>query len=194
MRKLRTFALNHCGWTLGGKARGGRARGVVALATVTVLALASAPAAQAERTTPGDIPVWLQASEWANDPHVPLVVFGARLNEDCSAPAVMGERLDKAAMFTTLHPRTPIIVTGGATRAGCPTESNAMRTGLLMRGVKNPIIEETHAQNTLENAKNVAGMWGGARMVVCTSNDHAERASRNLQHEGKQTVALTLGA
>ena len=176
-----------------GRRLGVRAGGVVALIAAVGLSLAATPPATAERATPRDIPIWLQAADWANDPNVPVVIFGARLNKDCSAPEVMTERLDRAAMFTRIHPRTPLIVTGGATRAGCPPESNAMHTGLLMRGVTNPIIEEPRARTTVENARNVAGMWGGTRMVVCTSNDHAERASRNLREEGKQTVALTLG-
>lgn len=121
------------------------------------------------------------------------MIFGARLNKDCSAPKVMTELLERAAVFTRIHPRTPLIVTGGATRVGCPPESNAMYTGLLMRGVTNPIIKEPRARTTVDSAQNVAGMWSGARMVVCTSNDHAERASRNLRGGGKQTVALTLG-
>lgn len=175
-----------------GKIRGIGARGVVALTAAVGIGLSALPAAAAEPASQRQSPPnWIKASLWALDNSVPVVVFGARLNEDCSAPDVLGQRLNLAATFAKLHPRTTIIVTGGHTRAGCPAESSAMRTGLQMRGVKNPIIEESRAHTTLENAKYVSEMWPGARMIVATSADHADRASANLRSHGKDTVSLS---
>ncbi len=70
-----------------GKIRGIGARGVVALTAALGIGLSALPAAAAEpalqRQSP---PNWIKASLWALDNSVPVVVFGARLNEDCSAP------------------------------------------------------------------------------------------------------------
>lgn len=155
--------------------------------------LLAAPAAQAAPVTGQDLDNWTKADAWANDPRVPLVIFGGKLEPGCKAPAVMSDRLNRAAMFLRSHPKTPVIATGGVTRPGCGAEADAMELGLRMRNIPNPVIKERRSDTTVQNARNVSEMWKGKHMIAATSDNHAHRASNNLRDHGKRVVALTFG-
>lgn len=123
----------------------------------------------------------------------PVVVLGARLNSDCTAPGVLNERLDRTAAFSRLHPNTTIYVTGGKTQESCPaTEAAAMEMGLRVRLVSNPIVREDSAGNTVENANNVSRMMGD-RAVVVSNQDHLPRALKNFRDAGvSRAVGLSV--
>lgn len=170
--------------------------GACALITAAMMGstLATAPEAQAGTAiTSSDIANFQAASAWANNPRVPVVVFGGRLEPGCVIPQMLSLRLNRAALFLRFHPRNPVIVSGGFTRAGCPSEAQAMERALRMRGIMNPIIKEQSSYSTAENARNVAAMWSGSKMIVITGDQHAARASANLRAYGKQTRSITFG-
>lgn len=120
----------------------------------------------------------------------PIVVLGAQLNADCSAPGVLSSRVDRAAGFVRVHPLNPVVVTGGATRDGCVTEAQAMAAQLRGHGVVNPIVLENSAGSTVQNASNVAAMRPERHMVLVTSQDHLPRASQNFAAVGISTAGV----
>ena len=123
--------------------------------------------------------------------NVPIVVLGARLQPNCTPPKVLNERLDAAANFARLHPTNTIIVSGGATQAGCPTEAQAMEVGLRARLIPNPIVRDDHAFSTVENARNVAALAPGQhQMVLITSDYHLPRAQANFHDRGINTIGV----
>lgn len=137
-------------------------------------------------TTPQAIVAHVEAFTGA-----PIVILGARLNPDCTPPAVLQQRLDRAAAFSRIHPETPVYVTGGKTQQSCPlSEAAVMEAGLRVRLVPNPIHREDAAGNTLQNASNVARMIGD-RAVVISNQDHLPRALRNFRDAGvRRAVGL----
>ncbi|MDN6438102.1 YdcF family protein [Corynebacterium nuruki] len=148
--------------------------------------------------TIADIPVVSKAASHAvlaRDATVPVVVLGARLNDDCSAPQVLDDRLDAAADLARAHLLNPVIVTGGETQPDCPTEAQAMDAGLRARGVPNQVIEENKAGSTVENVANTADTINsrGGLAVVVTSTPHNVRALQNFRDAGIEAVAYTGG-
>lgn len=131
----------------------------------------------------------------ANDPSVPIVVLGARLNEDCNPPQVLADRLDGAAELANIHRGNPIVVTGGATQPDCPSEAQAMETGLRMRGVTNQIVVEEKSGSTVENAANTSDYikGNGGVAVIVTSDPHYSRALTNFRDEDIEAVAYVKG-
>ena len=126
---------------------------------------------------------------------VPVVVLGARLNDDCTPPQVLDDRLDAAADLAKAHLLNPVIVTGGETAPDCPTEAQAMDAGLRARGVPNQVIEENKAGSTVENVANTADTINsrGGLAVVVTSTPHNVRALQNFRDAGIEAVAYTGG-
>lgn len=120
----------------------------------------------------------------------PIIVLGARLNPDCVPPAVLNSRLDRAAAFLRLHPTNRVIVTGGKTQGGCPTEAQAMEILLRARLVLNPIIRDDWSGSTIENAANVAGMIPDKQAILITSQDHLPRATGNFASVGITTMGV----
>lgn len=117
----------------------------------------------------------------------PVVILGAQINEDCSRPQVLQDRLDAATRLLASHPDNPVIVTGGRSFQ-CPsiTEAEAMAQGLRDRGVRNEIVLENNAWNTLQNVEYTAPTireLGGTAIVV-TSDPHYIRALRNYRDAG----------
>lgn len=145
-----------------------------------------------------DIPVVSKAASQAvlsRDAGIPVVVLGARLDEDCTPPQVLDDRLDAAAELAEAHLLNPVVVTGGATQPDCPTEAQAMDAGLRARGVPNQVIEENKAGSTLENVTNTADTINerGGLAVVVTSTPHNVRALQNFRDAGIEAVAYTGG-
>lgn len=132
----------------------------------------------------------ITAHEWAKDGVTPLVVFGARLDPGCVPPGILNVRMNRAMMFSWIHPNNPIIVTGGFTREGCLSEAAAMERGLRMRGVRNPIIVEEHSYSTYENARNVAAINPSPRFIIVSNSWHEDRARDNMRSLGRDAVAL----
>ena len=120
----------------------------------------------------------------------PIVVRGARLNPDCVPPAVLNKRLDRAAAFVRLHPANRVVVTGGKTQGGCPTESQSMEAMLRARLVFNPIIRDEWSGNTVQNAQAVAGLIPDKQVVLVTSQDHLPRAMGNFASVGIETKGV----
>jgi vancomycin permeability regulator SanA len=148
--------------------------------------------------TIADIPVVSKVASHAvlaRDAAIPIVVLGARLNEDCAAPQVLDDRLDAAADLARTHLLNPVVVTGGATQPNCPTEAEAMNAGLRARGVPNEVIEENKAGSTLENVANTADTINsrGGLAVIVTSTPHNVRALQNFRDAGIEGVAYTGG-
>lgn len=116
------------------------------------------------------------------DPRVPIIVLGARLNPDCSAPAVLTDRLATARVLAAVHPANPVIVTGGHTQAGCPSEATHMRDVLAATGVAPGRISVEEGSfstvgNALETAHYAAPAGNGPRVgVIVTSPSHVPRA------------------
>lgn len=121
------------------------------------------------------------------NPDTPVVVLGAQINEDCSRPEVLQDRLDAATRLLASHPRNPVIVTGGRSDR-CPsiTEAEAMTQGLRDRGVRNRIVLENNAWNTLQNVEYTAPVIRklGGTAVVVTSDPHYLRALANYRDAG----------
>lgn len=119
--------------------------------------------------------------------NTPVVVLGAQINEDCSRPQILQDRLDAAARLLASHPDNPVIVTGGRSDQ-CPsiTEAEAMSQGLRDRGVRNRIVLENNAWNTLQNVEYTAPMIRelGGTAVVVTSDPHYLRALKNYRDAG----------
>ncbi|MGV0423765.1 YdcF family protein [Corynebacterium sanguinis] len=117
-----------------------------------------------------------------SDSRVPIVVLGARLNPDCSAPAVLDDRLATARGVALLHPANPIVVTGGHTQPGCQAEAEYMRD-FLVRTLVDParIHVDTTAYSTVGNAQATADSAGSSGNVMpvgvlVTSPNHIPRA------------------
>ncbi|MDN5719338.1 MAG: YdcF family protein [Corynebacterium sp.] len=125
----------------------------------------------------------------------PVVVLGAQLQDDCSAPPVLEDRLDAAARLLKDHPENPAILTGGVTVEDCPSEAAVMEAGLEDRGVDNDIILEEDSWNTLQNVENTAGTiekLGGTTIVV-TSDPHYLRALKNYRDAGLRAFGYVGG-
>lgn len=117
----------------------------------------------------------------------PVVILGAQINEDCSLPQVLEDRLDAATTLLKSHPSNPVIVTGGSSSQWPGTsEAQAMEKALQERGVTNRVILENNAWNTLQNVEYTAGtikQLGGTAIVV-TSDPHYIRALKNYRDAG----------
>lgn len=149
-----------------------------AIATFSILA---APAASAG----------ILSSSGADNPTASVAVLGARLNDNCTAPGVLEQRLDIAANYLHTHPLNPVYVTGGKTSA-CPlTEAQYMEAGLRLRLVPNVIIRDDKAGSTVENARNVSAMSPTRNVVVITTPDHIGRALGDFRAAGMNAVGVS---
>ncbi len=186
-------------------------RSVAALALAAVSAvtvgLAGAPTAGAteqdkavvsDNRTIADIPVLSPIAAQAillRDARVPIVVLGARLDEDCARPQVLDDRLDAATELARTHLLNPVIVSGGATQTDCPSEAAAMESGLRERGVTNQVLIEEESDSTVANVQNTKSMISdrGGLAVVVTSSPHNVRALQNFRDAGIEAVAYVGG-
>lgn len=134
------------------------------------------------------------------DPRVPIIVLGARLNPDCTAPAVLNSRTDTARALALAHPLNPVVVTGGVTQPGCQAEAEYMRDRLAAGGISpSRIVIDTSAYSTVGNAAGTAHTAGdvagvGRAGVIVTSGAHAPRAVDTFTAENDTALWLTVTA
>lgn len=134
------------------------------------------------------------------DPRVPIIVLGARLNPDCTAPAVLDSRTDTALGLALAHPLNRVVVTGGATQPGCQTEADYMKARLVARGVDPArIVTDTSAYSTVGNAAGTAHTAGDAfgvtrAGVIVTSGAHAPRATNTFAATDSTALWLVVPA
>ena len=131
----------------------------------TQATLARATTATISQTTP----LLAQEGTW-------IVTLGARLNQDCTMPNVLTERLDKTVQVALANMWAPVLVTGGFTQNGCGSEAAAMHTYLIEHGVESQrITTDETAYTTVGNAQ-AADKIVPAGGVIVTSPEHLPRA------------------
>jgi uncharacterized SAM-binding protein YcdF (DUF218 family) len=103
--------------------------------------------------------------------------------------------LEAATELARTHLLNPVIVSGGATQADCPSEAAAMESGLRERGVTNQILIEEESDSTVANVQNTKSMISdrGGLAVVVTSSPHNVRALQNFRDAGIEAVAYVGG-
>ena len=113
-----------------------------------------------------------------------IVVLGARMNPNGSPPAILKDRLDRAAQLARSHPLNRVIVTGGNSWWLPISEASFMHFQLFLRGVPPwQVIDEHRAMSTVQNADNVVGMLSGMRAsgaVIVTNGFHMQRAMNDF--------------
>ncbi len=117
-----------------------------------------------------------------------LLVLGAPLTTHGKLSRVLHERIAQAAMLWQRGAAKAIIVCGGATRVGLPSEAAAMAAGLVHAGVPvTAIVVEDQSRTTAENANFAAALMqqhGWHTAWVVTQPFHLRRAVRLCQHAG----------
>lgn len=109
-----------------------------------------------------------------------IVILGFGLENNGAMRPILVERLTKGLAVAQAYPAFPIIVTGGAPKAG-KTEAAAMKEWLLAQGVSGTrIYTEEQAGSTQGNAINTAALMRqngfGNGAVLVTSADHTRRS------------------
>jgi len=109
-----------------------------------------------------------------------LVVLGAALRPDGRPSPALARRIETAARLFAAGRAPRALVTGGATGAGPASEAEAMRRGLIARGVPEAaILVEDRARDTLENARlsiPILRRAGVSRAILVTDRVHMPRA------------------
>jgi uncharacterized SAM-binding protein YcdF (DUF218 family) len=110
------------------------------------------------------------------------IMLGLRLPRDGMPCAAFRARLDRAAALARREPALTVVLLGGATRAGAPTEAEAGRRYLLAAGLDAARIGvEARSRHTLENLRNFRADWGAGRAaapdLLVTSRYHLARAA-----------------
>lgn len=113
-------------------------------------------------------------------PGTVIVILGYGLEDNGGLRPVLVERLTKGLAVAQAYPAFPIVVTGGAPKAG-KTEAAAMKEWLLAQGVSGTrIYTEDRAGSTQGNAINSAALMRqngfGNGAVLVTSADHTRRS------------------
>lgn len=109
-----------------------------------------------------------------------IVILGFGLEDNGGLRPILVERLTKGLAVAQAYPAFPIVVTGGAPKAG-KTEAAAMKEWLLAQGVSaTRIYTENGAGSTQGNAINSAALMRqngfGNGAVLVTSADHTRRS------------------
>lgn len=131
-----------------------------------------------------------------SNPDMPIIVLGARLDENCQPYDVLKDRVATARVIALMHPQNPVIVTGGVTQPGCKSEAQAMKEMLVNSGVNNRIIMDEAADSTYGNAQNTAHyarLIGGTSQnaaVLVTSPNHMPRAIDTYAKNNNSAVWL----
>lgn len=109
-----------------------------------------------------------------------LVVMGAGVHNG-GPSSMLKARLDKALEYLEENPDTTVVVTGGTTSAGMPSEAEIMENYLIAGGVdRKKIIFEGNAQNTKENMQYTSaslsanGVWS-KNIITVTNRFHQFR-------------------
>ncbi len=113
-------------------------------------------------------------------PGTVIVILGFGLEDNGAMRPILVERLTKGLAVAQAYPAFPIVVTGGAPKAG-KTEAAAMKEWLLAQGVSGTrIYTEESAGSTQGNAINTAALMRqngfGNGAVLVTSADHTRRS------------------
>lgn len=119
-----------------------------------------------------------------------IVTLGARLNQDCTMPNILTERLNKTVQVALANMWAPVLVTGRFTQNGCGSEAEAMRTYLIEHGVESQriTIDET-AYTTVGNVQ-AADKIVPAGGVIVTSPEHLPRALETFNEYEVNTSIL----
>lgn len=122
-----------------------------------------------------------------------IVVLGARMNPNGTPPAILSQRLDRAASLSRSHPINRIIVTGGNSWWLPVSEATFMHLQLFQRGVAPwQVIDEHTAMSTVDNADRVVAMLSGLRAsgaVIVTNDFHMSRALKNFREAAEDQHA-----
>lgn len=120
-----------------------------------------------DRGSPPDVPV-------------PVVLLGCRVDGEVPSEALQN-RIDTAADYLLAHPSVPVVVSGGKGTDERISEAEAMRRGLVARGVaEDRILLEDRSTSTVENltysAQLLAANGLDASVVIVTEGYHLSRA------------------
>jgi len=106
------------------------------------------------------------------------LVLGQMLNQGRPGPDFR-QRLERAFDLHRQHPRNGILILGGHTSPGGPSEASAGRDYLVARGVPAECIEvEDHSRHTLENLRQARRLLDGdqRRPILITNRFHLARS------------------
>ena len=112
-----------------------------------------------------------------------ILVLGVRLGRDGRPGPLYRARLDRARRLLAAHPGAEVVLLGGRTRPGLPSEAQAGRDHLRAHGVPDAAIRtEAESRHTLENLRlyrdgfSRDGARQTGRVVLVTSRFHLARA------------------
>ncbi|WP_419229924.1 YdcF family protein [Gordonia sp. CPCC 205515] len=126
-----------------------------------------------------------------------IVVLGFGLNKNGSMAPELVRRVTAGKSQAETTTTAPIVVTGGAPKAGV-TEASAMKKWLVTNGVDAArITEEGASGSTVANAQNTAALLkqqGVSDIILITSPNHIRRAAADFAAVGLRTVATVTTA
>ena len=136
-----------------------------------------------------------------DDPDKPVaavvVVLGAGVNGETPSLALQ-TRIDAAARYLEAHPEVPAVLSGGQGSGEAITEAEAMRRGLVARGIaEERLLLEERSTSTYENflfsGELLAeeGLDPAAPLAVVTNDFHLFRAKLIAQRVGlTETIGI----
>ena len=107
-----------------------------------------------------------------------VLVLGMRPGRDGRPGPLYRARLDRACLLLAADPGAEVVLLGGRTRPGAPSEAEAGRDHLRARGVPDAAIRlEAESRHTLENLRLYRDAFPRAgRVVLVTNRFHLARA------------------
>lgn len=109
-----------------------------------------------------------------------ILVLGVRLGPDGTPGPAYRARLERAAALLERLPGAEVVVLGGTTRRGLPSEAGAGRRHLVERLGVPPgrVRTESSSRHTLENLRHYRSDVGvdGTPVILVTSRHHLARA------------------
>lgn len=122
-----------------------------------------------------------------------MIVLGCRVEGDTPSESLQ-HRIDAAADYLLVHPSVEVIVSGGQGPDERVSEAEAMRRGLVDRGVaEDRIVLEDRSTSTLENltfAKELLPDDGRAPVIIVTEGYHMYRALAVAERVGLDATGL----
>jgi hypothetical protein len=110
---------------------------------------------------------------------IAIIALGSPADDDGTPrPRLLGT-LNKTLEATTIYPNATVFVTGAAVSSNMP-EAIAMKKWLQKRGVKNEIVMEMKAMDTVGNYEYIAPMLadrGVKKVILITAYYHLNRSS-----------------
>ncbi|MFT4201087.1 YdcF family protein [Gordonia sp. (in: high G+C Gram-positive bacteria)] len=126
---------------------------------------------------------------WQNPAGRYIVVLGAKPGTFGQTPAILNQRLHRAAALGRTHPFNRIIVSGGETWWLPVSEAQFMNVGLLQRGIPpHQMVNEGRSRSTVQNAAFTVRMlkaMGADGAVIVTNGFHMKRAMANFRSAAK---------